>query len=70
MAQNGERLFTQLGCITCHVADNSGSCPTLVGVFNHPVKLKDGRTVVADDAYLRNAIVNPNSNCPCRITRR
>jgi cytochrome c oxidase subunit 2 len=61
MAQSGERLFTQLGCITCHVADNNGRCPTLVGVFNHPVKLKDGRTVVADDAYLRNAIVNPNS---------
>jgi cytochrome c oxidase subunit 2 len=33
----------------------------LVGLFNHPVKLKDGRTLTADDAYLRNAIVNSNS---------
>ena len=61
MAQNGERLFTQLGCITCHVAGNNGRCPTLVGLFNHTVKLQDGRTVTADDAYIRNAIVNPNS---------
>lgn len=61
MAESGQRLFTQLGCITCHVADNRGRCPTLNGVFNHPVKLQDGRTVLADDAYLRNVIVNPNS---------
>src|SRR5487761_924679 len=30
--------------------------------FRHPVKLRDGRTVVADDAYIRNAIANPGSD--------
>lgn len=61
MAQAGERLFAQLGCITCHVPEGSGRCPSLVGLFEHPVKLRDGRTLIADETYIRNAIVNPNS---------
>lgn len=61
MAAAGERLFTQLGCVTCHVADKSGRCPSLVGLYGHPVKLRDGRTLTADEAYLRSAIINPNS---------
>ena len=61
MAAAGERLFTQLGCVTCHVADNSGRCPSLVNLYGHPVKLRDGRTLTADDSYLRDAIVNSNS---------
>lgn len=61
MAQSGERLFTQLGCVTCHVARNSGRCPALVGLYGNPVKLKDGRTLIADEAYIRAAIVNPSS---------
>jgi cytochrome c oxidase subunit 2 len=61
MAAAGERLFTQLGCVTCHIADNSGRCPSLVNLYGHPVKLRDGRTLTADDSYLRAAIVNSNS---------
>jgi len=61
MAQAGERLFTQLGCITCHVADGTGRGPVLQGVFGHPVKLRGGEARVADEAFIRQAIVNPNS---------
>jgi cytochrome c oxidase subunit 2 len=61
MSEAGETVFTQLGCVTCHVATGSGRCPTLVGLFGRTVKLRDGRTVTADESYLRNAIVNPNS---------
>ena len=62
MAQAGERLFAQLGCATCHAAPTGGKYPGLAGVYGHPVKLSDGRTVVADDAYIRNAIANPGSD--------
>ena len=61
MAQTGERLFTQLGCVTCHVADGTGRGPSLVGVYGKPEKLRDGDTRVVDDTLIRQAIVNPNS---------
>src|SRR5271156_1907976 len=32
MTQGGERLFAQLGCATCHTADNSGRGPSLAGI--------------------------------------
>jgi cytochrome c oxidase subunit 2 len=56
--QNGERLFRDLSCITCHKADSSGRGPTLVGVYGSTVQLSDGRKVVADENYLRESIMN------------
>ena len=56
--QNGERLFSELSCITCHKADSTGRGPTLHGVYGSTVQLSDGRRVVADDNYLRESIVN------------
>ena len=59
--ENGERLFTDLACITCHKSDTTGRGPVLAGVYGNPVRLMDGRTVVADDNYLRESIVNPQA---------
>jgi cytochrome c oxidase subunit 2 len=56
--QNGERLFTDLACNTCHKTDSTGRGPSLVGVFNSTVTLTDGRRVVADENYLRESIMN------------
>jgi cytochrome c oxidase subunit 2 len=47
--------------VTCHVMDNHGRCPSLQNVFGHPVELEDGRTVLADEAYVRESILNPNA---------
>lgn len=55
----GERLFSDKACITCHLANGSGRAPSLNGVYGGTVKLADGSTVVADDAYIRESIVNP-----------
>lgn len=57
-AQNGERLFSDLACITCHKPDSSGRGPSLLGVYGSQVKLADGRTVLADENYLRESIMN------------
>ena len=57
-AQNGERLFTDLACVTCHKQDSSGRGPSLAGVFGSKVTLTDGRTVIADENYLRESIMN------------
>jgi cytochrome c oxidase subunit 2 len=56
--QNGERLFTDLSCITCHKADTTGRGPSLLGVFGSTVQLADGRKVIADENYLRESIMN------------
>jgi len=56
--ENGERLFADLACITCHKTDSTGRGPSLVGLFGSAVNLADGRTVVADENYLRESIMN------------
>jgi cytochrome c oxidase subunit 2 len=61
MAQQGERLFEQLGCSTCHLLDRQGRCPNLRGVYGSRVQLTDGKTVLVDDAYVRESILNPNA---------
>jgi cytochrome c oxidase subunit 2 len=55
----GEKLFTELNCVTCHRPDSAGRGPVLVGVFGRPVKLATGDSVVADEAYVRESIVSP-----------
>jgi cytochrome c oxidase subunit 2 len=61
MASQGEKLFQQLGCSTCHLMDQQGRCPVLRNVYGSPVKLDDGRTVIADDAYIRESVLDPNA---------
>jgi cytochrome c oxidase subunit 2 len=61
MAQQGERLFEQLGCAACHLSERAGRGPNLQGLYGSRVQLTGGQTVQADDAYLREAILNPNA---------
>lgn len=61
LAEQGQALFQQNGCSTCHLLDQQGRCPILRGIYNKPVQLSDGRTVIADDAYLRESILDPNA---------
>ena len=58
LAENGQALFLQLGCSTCHRFDVQGRGPNLTGIFGKPVQLEDGRTVIADEDYVRESIVN------------
>ncbi len=61
LADNGQALFQQLGCSTCHRSDTQGRGPNLVGVYGKPVQLEDGRTVVADENYVRESILSPTA---------
>ena len=61
-AEAGRELFTgQLACATCHREEGGGLGPPLGGAFGANVTLADGRTVVRDDNYLRESIVNPSA---------
>ena len=53
----GAKLFAQFQCYTCHGQRGPG----LAGLYGSQVKLTDGRTVTADDDYLRQSIVAPNT---------
>jgi cytochrome c oxidase subunit 2 len=60
-ASAGERLFTQLACNTCHLANGTGRAPSLNGVYGAKVLLADGSMVTADDAYIRESILQPKA---------
>ncbi len=60
-AYDGERLFQDLACITCHRADSTARGPNLVGLYGRTVHLNDGSTVLADDNYIRESILYPNA---------
>ncbi len=61
MAVSGQRLFQQLECTSCHQETDTPNGPSLMGVFGRPQMLQGGRSVVADEAYLRDSIVNPRA---------
>jgi cytochrome c oxidase subunit 2 len=59
LASDGHNLFLQLGCSTCHRSDTQGRGPDLTGLFGKKVQLEDGRTIVADENYIRESILTP-----------
>ena len=59
LAQNGERLFASLSCNACHNTRPDARGPNLVGVYGSQLTLQNGESVTADEAYLRQAILDP-----------
>ncbi len=59
LANQGEKAFQQYGGAMCHRSDTQGRGPNLVGLYGKPVLLDDGRTVIADESYIRESIVDP-----------
>ena len=61
-AEAGRRIFLDSGCASCHGADGQGGVgPQLAGLWGTEVALDDGTTVIADEAYLRESIVEPSA---------
>ncbi|PWB80312.1 MAG: cytochrome c oxidase subunit II [Candidatus Methylomirabilota bacterium] len=61
MAEAGRLLFRQRGCPSCHRPDGKGLGPSLVGLFGQPVYLQDGRSVIADEGYIRESVLLPQA---------
>jgi cytochrome c oxidase subunit 2 len=57
----GEKLFAEKACVTCHLANGTGRAPSLNGLSGAQVLLADGTTVTADEAYIRESILQPNA---------
>jgi cytochrome c oxidase subunit II len=62
LAQYGFARFRQLGCSGCHAAGSVVHAPSLDGLLGRTVHLQDGRTLVADENYVRDAILLPGKD--------
>jgi cytochrome c oxidase subunit 2 len=58
MPDAGQQLFVRLGCQTCHPTQRA---PSFLGQFGQTVQLSNGETVVIDEAYLRESILDPGA---------
>lgn len=56
----GEKLFTELKCITCHNANSGAMGPNLNGLFGKDVTVDNGAPVRADETYIRESILTPS----------
>jgi len=69
LAQAGQTLFMRYGCSGCHGGNGVGGsqsvstvrAPALAGLYGSPVTLADGRIVTADDRYIRDCILAPQT---------
>jgi cytochrome c oxidase subunit 2 len=60
-ALDGRKVFLQYQCASCHSATALARAPILEGIYGQSVPLVGGATVVADDDYLRESILNPGA---------
>jgi len=62
LLEQGRRVAVVQGCFKCHSVDGSQHVgPTWLDLYNRKVKLEDGRSVVADEAYLTRSMMEPNA---------
>lgn len=55
----GRKVFLKYRCISCHSADEHARAPVLEELYGSTVRLRDGRSVRADDDYIREHVLHP-----------
>jgi hypothetical protein len=61
-AERGAALFQQYGCVACHSTGRQVIVgPGLGGSFGTQVRFTDGSTAIRDEAYVREAITQPDA---------
>lgn len=58
-ADEGKKLFADLTCNTCHTDSATARGPVLTGLFGRTRPLQNGQSVLVDENYLRESILNP-----------
>ena len=61
LASRGEKLYHQYGCSTCHDLEGGGPCPSFRHLYGTRVRLDGGGSVIADEAYLRESILQADA---------
>jgi cytochrome c oxidase subunit 2 len=62
LAVRGERILKNAGCLNCHAVDGPVKIgPNFRGLYGSTVPLEGGKSVTADEEYLRESIVDPGA---------
>jgi cytochrome c oxidase subunit 2 len=61
LARRGAALFRKVGCSGCHGSASPVHAPSLDGLYGSTVALSGGQVVRADEQYLHDSIMLPNS---------
>jgi cytochrome c oxidase subunit 2 len=60
MVATGTQAAGELGCLRCHTLDGSPHIgPTWAGLYRAAIPLSTGETVIADEAYLTESMMDP-----------
>ena len=66
MEDFGRRVWDRSGCGSCHSLDGAIKVgPSLAGIYGARETLDDGSTIVVDDDYIRESIIDPS----CKVVR-
>ena len=62
LEEAGAQLYTSKACVTCHSVDGRpGVAPSFKGRYGIQQRMVDGSTVMVDENYLRESILNPQA---------
>jgi cytochrome c oxidase subunit II len=61
LALQGRKTFLKYRCVSCHSADENARAPVLEELYGKRVQLRGGGSVIADDHYLRESIIDPDA---------
>lgn len=62
LREQGRRVAAEKGCLQCHTLDGERfTGPTWLDLWDSVVPLSDGTTVIADDAYLTQSMMEPDA---------
>jgi cytochrome c oxidase subunit II len=60
LVEQGKAVYETKGCVGCHSVDGTSKIgPSHKGLYGRTVILADGRTMIADENYIRGHIENP-----------
>jgi cytochrome c oxidase subunit 2 len=59
--EEGEQLFVASDCASCHESGRRQRSPTLGGLYGTQVALENGQTVLFDEAYIRESLLDPRA---------
>lgn len=60
LANIGERVAAERGCLRCHTVDGTPHLgPSWAGLYGATIPLEGGTSIVADDAYLTESMMEP-----------
>jgi cytochrome c oxidase subunit 2 len=60
LAKKGEQVFLKYRCLSCHHNEAGSQGPNLEELYGRRVPLNNGEAAVANEAYIRESILNPS----------